>query len=102
MCWLTQSDVFQSFSVVLCCLTCSHSASDHCFVKSEEARLLQSRRNRKNCLIDNMFDSIAPAGPGCLSVTVSSSKPKVEVHEHTGETAQTTDIDSNLSHVTQD
>lgn len=28
------------------------------------------------------------AGPVCLSVTVSSSKPKVEVHEHTGETVQ--------------
>lgn len=30
--------------------------------------------------------SFIPAGPACLSVTVSSSKPRVEVHEHTGET----------------
>lgn len=33
--------------------------------------------------------SFTPAGPACLSVTVSSSKPKVEVHEHTGETVHT-------------
>ena len=33
---------------------------------------------------------LPPTGPICLSVTVSSSKPKVEIHEHTGEAVQHT------------
>lgn len=38
------------------------------------------------------IDPLTSAGPVILSVTVSSSKPTVEVHEHTGETLQHCDF----------
>uniref|UniRef100_A0A3B4ZM29 Junctional adhesion molecule 2b n=1 Tax=Stegastes partitus TaxID=144197 RepID=A0A3B4ZM29_9TELE len=58
--------------------SCSHQQCDQKNKKSltwqTECKLLVS---------NSRFDVLAPAGPVCLSVTVGSSKPKVEVHEHT-------------------